>query len=202
MEEIFTKIYENNNWGNDINQNYKGNSGGGSDVNYNINTYIPFLQKFIIENNITKVIDLGCGDFRCGPMIYNDLDIKYVGYDTYKKVIDFHKNNYILPKYNFIHLDFYCHKEEIESGELCIIKDVIQHWSLEEIYTFLDYLTESRKFKYILLINCCFQDKDNPEMINGEFSYLHSSFYPLKKYNCKSIYNYHTKEISLITKDT
>ena len=74
MEGLFTEIYEISWWGDNKNPEYKGSSGGGSDVEYNINTYVPFLKKFITENNIKSVIDLGCGDFRCGPFIYNDLD--------------------------------------------------------------------------------------------------------------------------------
>ena len=31
------------------------------------------LKKFITDNNI---VDLGCGDFRCGKLIYDDLDIQ------------------------------------------------------------------------------------------------------------------------------
>jgi len=52
MEEIFTNIYENSNWGNNNNNDYNGSSGGGSDIDYNKNTYVPFLKKFIIDNKI------------------------------------------------------------------------------------------------------------------------------------------------------
>ena len=79
METTFTMIYENKIWGDNNNNNYKGSSGGGSTINYNENTYIPFLQKFIIDNDIETIVDLGCGDFVCGPLIYNNLDILYTG---------------------------------------------------------------------------------------------------------------------------
>ena len=61
MEQCFTNVYENNSWGNNNNAEYNG-SGEGSAINYNENTYIPFLKKFI-TNNI-NIVDLGCGDFR------------------------------------------------------------------------------------------------------------------------------------------
>jgi len=38
----------NNSWGNNNNAEYNGSSGEGSAINYNENTYIPFLKKFII----------------------------------------------------------------------------------------------------------------------------------------------------------
>lgn len=151
MEEIFTKVYESNLWGNNKIDEYNGSSGRGSEINFNKDTYVPFLKKFITDNNIKNIVDLGCGDFICGKLIYDDLDILYTGYDAYKKVIDHHLKNHSLPKYSFIHLDFYNNKENIVNGELCILKDVLQHLALDNIYTFLDYLIEHKKFKYILI---------------------------------------------------
>jgi len=198
MELCFTNIYENNVWGNDDIVEYSGSSGGGSSIDYNKDNYIPFLKKFIIDNNIKNIIDLGCGNFKCGKLIYDDLDISYTGYDTYKKIIDYNLTQYLLPKYSFIHLDFCNNKENIINGELCILKDVIQHWSLNNIYTFLDYLVENKKFKYILICNCCNQIQDNTDIKNGDFRNLSCEYLPLKKYNPIKLYNYYTKEISII----
>jgi hypothetical protein len=198
MEETFTNIYEQKIWGNNNNNNYSGSSGGGSDINYNKNTYIPFLKKFIIDNNIKNVVDLGCGDFRCGKLLYDDLNILYTGYDVYKKIIDYNKQIYLPDKYNFIHLDFCNYKDNIQNGDLCILKDVVQHWSLENIYIFLDYLVESKKFKYILLCNCSNQTIDNTNIENGGGRPLSCDFYPLKKYKPLKLYKYDSKEISVI----
>jgi hypothetical protein len=197
MEEIFTNIYENKVWGDNYNLEYKGSSGGGSDIDYNKNTYIPFLKKIINENNIKNVVDLGCGDFKCGKLIYDDLDIKYIGYDAYKKVIDYNSKHYLLPKYSFVHLDFFNKKEQIINGELCILKDVLQHWKTEEIYIFLDYLVINKLFKYILICNCCNQNIDNPKN-DGRSTPLSINYFPLKKYNPLKLFNYNTKEVSII----
>ena len=136
MERVFTNIYENKVWGDNNNPEYNGSSGGGSDLDYNKDTYVPFLKKFIVDNNIKNIVDLGCGDFRCGKLIYDDLDIKYTGYDTYKKMIDYNLKQHSMPKYFFEHLNFFDNKEIIKNGDLCILKDVIQHWKMDEIYTF------------------------------------------------------------------
>ena len=198
MENVFSYIYEQKIWGDDNNAEYKGSSGEGSDIAYNKNCYIPFLKKFIVDNNIKNIVDLGCGDFKCGNLIYDDLDISYTGYDTYKKVIDYNSQQYSLPKYSFVHLDFYEKKENIINGELCILKDVIQHWSLEHINIFLDYLVEHKKFKYIMICNCSNQREDNTDVQTGGWRQLSCDFYPLKKYNPTKIYNYNTKEVSII----
>ena len=200
MEKNFTDIYENNIWGNNNNIHYSGSSGNGSSIEINMNTYIPFMKKFILDNDIKTIIDLGCGDFRIGPFIYNELEnIEYTGYDVYKKIIEYNKTLYGLPKYNFIHLDFFNKKTDIISGDLCILKDVIQHWCLNDIYVFLDYLVESKKFKYILICNCFYQTEDNTEIDEtAYFRPLTCDLLPLKKYNPIKFYCYHTKEISVI----
>lgn len=201
MEEIFTKIYNRRIWGkhkNNNNNEYKGCSGSGSSIKNNINDYIPFLKNFITENNIKSIVDLGCGDFLCGNLIYNDLNINYTGYDAYKKIINYHSKTYLPSKYSFIHLDFFSNKENIINSDLCILKDVLQHWNLDSIYSFLDYIILHKKFKYILLINCCKQIKDNSNISNGEFHHLSCDYLPLKKYNPKKLLNYKDKEISLI----
>lgn len=198
MEKIFTEIYENSVWGDNYNPRYNGSSGGGSEISYNKNTYVPFLKKFITDNNIKTVVDLGCGDFVCGHLIYNSLDIIYTGYDAYQKIIDYNSNQYSTPKYNFIHLDFCNNKEKIINGDLCILKDVLQHWSIENIYNFLDYLIENKKFKFILICNCSHQRKDNEDIQIGDFRPLTYSLYPLKKYAPKKLFDYNSKEVSII----
>ena len=193
MEKTFTDVYNRNEWLID--------SGPGSTIEYNIHFYIPFLRKFFIDNNIKNITDLGCGDFKCGKLIYDDLDVKYTGYDcVYQNIINKHSLSYYgSDKYKFIHLDISNKKEDIIGGDMCILKDILCHWKLNNIYTFLDYLVESRKFKYILIINCCGQTEDNIDITeNGCFHSLSCNYFPLKKYNIKKLCNYNSKEISVI----
>jgi len=218
MEKKFTDIYETKFWGDNKSEEYSGSSGPGSSVLFNKKTYIPVLEGFIKRNNIKKVVDLGCGDFRCG-YAYSDLKIKYVGYDVYKKVVDYNSKKYssskFKNKYKFIHMDFYNQMEDIESGDLCILKDVLQHWPIENIYTFLDYLVSSKKFKYILICNCsnqeddyiiknhylrkwfcCYKFEDSSKI--GGWKQLSCKYYPLRKYKAKKLYEFNTKEVSVI----
>lgn len=195
--DIFTNIYENCIWGDNNNNNYKGTSGEGSSIEYNKEVYIPFLQNFIKDNQITKIVDLGCGDFRCGPEIYDNLDVIYYGYDAYQKVIEHNKINN-KPIYNFIHLDFYNNIEKVNNADLCILKDILQHWSLIEIYKFLDYIGNNKKFKYVLICNCCGQTENNTDIKTGDFRPLSCDFFPLKRYRPIKLLNYNGKEISLI----
>lgn len=87
---------------------------------------------------------------------------------------------------------------KIEGGELCILKDILQHWSINCINNFLEYIVLCKKFKYILICNCCYQEEDNTEINDGGFRYLSCNYFPLKKFNPIKIFNYNSKEISII----
>ena len=119
MEETFTNVYSRNEWLID--------SGPGSTIEYNIHFYIPFLRKFIMDNQIKNITDLGCGDFKCGKLIYDDLDINYVGYDcVYNKTINKHVLKYYgNDKFEFVHLDILNNKEDVIGGDMCILKDSV-----------------------------------------------------------------------------
>ena len=123
MNNIFTEIYEKSKWSNNNNTEYNGGSGPGSYLFYNIKSYVPFLKSFITMNNISSVVDLGCGDFVSGKYIYDNLNITYYGYDIYEKMINHHKNIYINnTKYNFNHSDIFNDRHEIINADLCILK--------------------------------------------------------------------------------
>jgi len=197
--DVFTNIYKTCAWGNNCDPAYEGSSGDGSDVRFNINTYVPFLRNFIVDNNIKTVVDLGCGDFRCGPYIYDDLsELTYYGYDAYEKVIENNRSLHPNKKYTFTHLDFCNKKDLIESADLCILKDVIQHWTLSDITSFLDNLVENKRFKYIMITNCCDQTQDNTDIAVGEWRPLSCDFFPLKKYSPIKVFRYYSKEVCVI----
>jgi len=194
----FTNIYETQLWGNNNNKFYKGSSGDGSWPKNNT-IYMEFLKKFIKENNIKRVTDLGCGDFLCGEQIYTNLDVSYNGYDAYKKMIDYHSSKYSSSlKFKFHHLDFVEDRRKIEAGDLCIIKDVLQHLNNKDIYALLDYLCKSKKFKFILISNCCHQKINNQILDHNNFRPLNSTLLPLKKYYPINLFNYGTKQYILI----
>jgi hypothetical protein len=199
---IFTNIYENKVWGDNNNELYNGSSGNGSNIQINI-PYIDFLLKFITDKKIYSISDLGCGDFLIGNKIYDNLDITYYGYDAYEKIIKYHKLTQKNPKYYFTHLDFLNKKEELIPSDLCIIKDVLQHWNSNEITIFLDYLINNKIYKNILIINCNVHIGNiNINIKTGEYRALSATKEPLNKYNLNIIFNYgphNSKEVSLIT---
>ncbi len=197
MQQKFTDIYDKNFW-------IKG-SGAGS---YPENTveYNKFIIEFIKSNNIKTVIDLGCGDWQSSHLIYNNVDVEYLGIDCVNSVIQNNIKNYLRPDRAFKCIDFINNLHEIKNGDLCIIKDVLQHWELEYIYKVLDYITNANLFKYIIITNNAIQSIDNLEL-NHYFGIgrgLHSNFLPLKKYNPIHLLDYfggENKHMCLISKN-
>lgn len=198
--ETFTEIYEKCKWGKDNADEYNGSSGPGSEVEINIKTYVPFIQNFIRQYSISTVADLGCGNFKCGPHIYDDLpNVMYAGYDAYGKLVD--RNNKMYgksSKYLFRQTDIIHEKNQIAGADLCILKDVMQHWKLCDIYDFLEFVTTKKLFRYILICNCTGQNKDDTDINMGDFRALSSHHRPLSKFNARTVYTYHTKEVSII----
>ncbi len=181
----FKKIYETNYW-------IKG-SGAGSYIENTIG-YNNIIVDFIRKNDIRTVTDIGCGDWQSSYLIYDQVDnVDYVGIDCVKTVIDANKTKF--PKYKFEQYDILCNTVKIRDSDLYIMKDVLQHWKLIDIYNFLDVLVK-KKFKYIIITNNGNQTTDNLELVEyvGNGRGLHSKYLPLKKYNAVSLFNYYGGE--------
>lgn len=189
--QVFTDIYKREYWGSNSHPLYRGSSGSGSSIDYN-GPYISWLRDFLITNQIRSVVDVGCGDFRCGPAIYDGLDINYVGYDVYADLITANQREF---DYRFEQRDCFVDREL--SGDLCILKDVLQHWSTDEIYDFLDSIVG--RFRYILICNCSKQKRNNKTIRTGLHRQLSADFLPLKRYSAKKLFLYDTKEVSVIS---
>jgi hypothetical protein len=194
MEDVFTDIYERSFWGSNMNPTYRGSSGSGSDPDYN-RPYIEWLRDLIRDRKIQTVVDLGCGDFRSGPAIYRGLNVSYTGLDVYRPLINSLQTEY--SDYQFRHLDFFTDLQEIPPGDLCILKDVLQHWSNRDITVFLDRLIRSKKFRWILICNCA-QQKRVKTIKTGYHRQLSSAFRPLCLFNPTILFRYETKEVSII----
>jgi SAM-dependent methyltransferase len=200
-KEAFTKVYEECHWGDNKEKGYKGSSGEGSSIEYNLATYIPFIRAFFKIKGIKSVVDVGCGDWRCGDLIYRQDPIDYTGVDAYEALIK--RNSEQWSQHKWMCMDGFKERASLPSADLLILKDVLQHWTTAEIYEFLDDITTSKKFKYILIVNCSFQkadDEDIPEHIINTYRHrpLSANFFPLKKYGAKILTKYKTKEACLI----
>lgn len=188
MKERFTYVYDNDVWG---------GSGGGSNPQF-LGPYFNWLNKFIKERKIKTVLDYGCGmsggeGIDC-PMYY--------GYDIVESVINNCKTKFASPRrrYRLIDDNFI-----MPATDFLIIKDVLMHWSYDEIESFLN---ESVQYhKYIVLVNSCQQTEDyqkcseTPHLQATPLSYKYK---PLSNYNPELIMTLDInkndpKEVLLIT---
>lgn len=191
--EIFTEIYDKNIWG---------GSGGGSTPENTVE-YRALLQKFLRERNIKSVVDYGCGDWGFS----NTIDwsgVSYLGLDCVESVVKSNLEKYKADNVNFWQMAYL----PPLIADLLILKDVLQHWSNEDIDNFFDRiylnpnLVTNHPFKYILITNTQSQTHDNENIERGQTRGLSAKFEPLKKYNPEIlavIQTTITSEVSLIT---
>ena len=178
MKERFEEIYNNNEWA------Y--GSGPGS-LRKNNKGYIDFLEKFIKNNNVSSVLDLGCGDWQFSKII-DWTGIQYRGYDIVESVIN--ENN---KKYSSDNISFHIFSDSfsiLPKVDLLIVKDVLQHWSKETIDNFIPFLN---KYKFSLITNCVgFDDTMNELVEDGGFSNLDLRLPPYNM-QLEEVYQYTNK---------
>lgn len=197
MEKVFSSIYKNCSWGSNGHSKYHGSSGDGSSPEYNVD-YIEFVRNFIKDNNIKSVSDGGCGDWRLGYSLFNDMNIEYNGYDVYLELIDFLKTEYTNPKFNFTHLDIFNDRDQIKDADLFIIKDVMQHWDDATTKEFVDWIINTKKFKFVLITNCSSGRVGmTQEGLTGGWRGLSCDHYIFKNKGFLPVLKYHTKEVML-----
>lgn len=202
-DSIFTSIYETNEWGTreDISTEFKGNSGQGSAVECNL-LYIYYLKYFILMHGITSVVDVGCGDWRCGTSIYGDLrtkGVKYCGYDVYDAMVQHHQKHYADPLWTFSLLNCAANPGAMASADLLILKDVLQHWTDDEATKFLDYVIASKKYKYVLITNCAHRSQCVSLENAGGYRPLPRDGALFKGYPFEQVLAYNNKAVLLLT---
>ena len=139
--ETFAEIYENNIWGGRDGEFY---SGTGSTRAY-ADKYAEVVRSFISEHQIKRVVDLGCGDFRVASKFVSP-ELDYTGCDVVPGLIAHLEKTYGGPKTRFKCLNIA--EDELPDGEVCLIRQVLQHLSNAEISAILN---AAAKFEYLIV---------------------------------------------------
>ena len=189
---VFTNIYTMLTWGSDECTEYIGSSGDGDrDVCIKKNeVFINFMRKFITQNNIRTVADLGCGTmFAMSEAMFPLNKVAYHGYDVYRSVI----NHNILThrRHKFSCVDVMKNLDSVERADLFVMTNVLQHWTKDEIVYFLDTLIDSQKCKYLVISNSGNQQHDDQDWScrSNPLSIHHQ---PLKSYDFKYLFQYNS----------
>lgn len=141
LKKIFSYVYEDNIWGGDKGDFY---SGPGSD-DIVTKSYIDLINNFIKERGVKKVVDLGCGDFRVGSQIHKE-EIEYTGVDIVPALIE--RNNKTFGKLNVRFSCINAVDENLPQGDLCLIRQVLQHLSNKDINSILK---KCQRYKYVIV---------------------------------------------------
>ena len=170
LVDVFNKIYSTSHWG------YK--SGIGS-YPENATAWTSIVNSFLEKEDITTVLDIGCGDWRLGKT-YRLENKQYVGMDVSSVIVnDIQPNS--KENIKFIHGD--ASVTDLEKTDLVLIKDVLQHLPNSDVLKILNKVIES--CRYALICNDLFPG-DNVDIVAGGWRPLDFSKDPFN-YNFKRI---------------
>lgn len=149
-EEVFTDIYLTGKWG-------KGDSpffSGEGSVTDTYLEYVKFMQDFIRTHDIKRVVDLGCGDFRVGRHLTQN--VKYTGCDVVQPLVDYNQKNFGNEHIQFLKRNIIT--DDLPEGDLCLVRQVFQHLSNDSI---LKVLPKLARYKYVVIADAQpYADKD------------------------------------------
>ncbi len=145
-QAVFQKIYRENRWGGDEGTFY---SGPGSTERF-AGPYVDLVCGLIGESRAHSVVDLGCGDFQVGRAIVQSApdSLSYLGVDIVPELIAEHKrwlaaqSEALRARVDFMHADLV--GDPLPKGDVCLIRQVLQHLSNEQIAGILPKLAAYR----------------------------------------------------------
>jgi hypothetical protein len=143
VHEVFTEVYRRHLWGG-LQDNVPFCSGRGSD-NDVAEPYVRGVKQFIDARGITSVVDLGCGDFRVGSCLVRP-GLSYHGVDVVRDLIDFNSNHH-----SSVNIQFTCRdviNDELPIGELCLIRQVLQHLSNDQVARIMEHCEQ---YHYVIV---------------------------------------------------
>lgn len=141
---IFDDIYRYKQWGDDGRSDYFSGSGSrGLPVNYYVENIVPLLRMHQAElGRPLHLVDLGCGDFVVGKALTDKLpNANYIGCDIVPDLIRAHQQTHGTDRISFQLLDIA--EDPLPHGDVCLIRQVLQHISNAEIKKVLAKLSYS-----------------------------------------------------------
>jgi SAM-dependent methyltransferase len=127
VSETFKKIYATKAWG----DNGRPFCSGPGSHGLIADQYCDLVIRFIQDNGIQSVLDVGCGDFAVGKRIVEATHVRYCGIDVVPELIEYHKRTVDNPRAIFQCADIT--KDTLPVMELCLVRQVLQHLSNDEI---------------------------------------------------------------------
>jgi len=129
LRQKFQEIYRRGIWGKGAAQF---DSGHGSHCDSIVTPYVNMVREFIDSTygGDCTVVDLGCGDFSLGAEL-SPFVRKYVAVDIVPELIEHHRLGAHSEGVSFLCLDIV--NDPLPSGEVCLLRQVLQHLSNDDI---------------------------------------------------------------------
>jgi SAM-dependent methyltransferase len=164
VEKVFTDIYLNNKWG-----GAKGEfkSGSGSVDQTIVSRYVTMIYDMADSEGFRGLnfVDLGCGDFNIGQQLVA-LCAHYTGVDIVKPLVIRNQELFGNQHINFLHLNIL--DDDLPDGDVCFVRQVLQHLSNQQIGTLLAKLN---KYKWVFITEHYPTDNDaivpNKDKVHG-----------------------------------
>lgn len=129
-QEAFSRIYDTHEWGG------TSRSGPGSDPAL-LGPYTQLLRALLARPDVSSVVDIGCGDWAISRTI-DWTGVQYTGVDVVPQLIAHLNATFARDNVKFICADLTT--DDLPSGDLCIVKDALQHLSNDSVSRFLRVL--------------------------------------------------------------
>jgi 2-polyprenyl-3-methyl-5-hydroxy-6-metoxy-1,4-benzoquinol methylase len=142
VSEAFADIYRSHAWGSVEDRPFC--SGDGSIREEAVGPYCAMVRDFIAGNNIKRVVDLGCGDFAVGSRLIGPA-VHYVGVDVVPDLIHYNRQHFGDPGIEFRCINII--DDQLPQGDLCLVRQVLQHLSNAQI---LKTLKALRRYRYVI----------------------------------------------------
>jgi Mannosyltransferase putative len=185
-EETFGDVYRSGEWA--PNQR----SGKGS-TEKEARPYLHLINSLIQVSGWKTIVDLGSGD---GWITSRIAAANVIGVDCHRPHIQtLDKTN---PDVWWLHLDLDTDRDILPDGDMCLVKDVFQHWPNEMVREWLDWAILKRKWKWLLVTNDRNQaGGDGEDTWLGGYRGLNPSFAPLKEFGFQLVAEYLHKAVLL-----
>jgi len=139
---VFRDIYRHNLWGGTKGEFY---SGPGSEADVSA-AYVTAVTEFIQKQQCRTIVDVGCGDFRVGRELTGRSEVQYHCIDVVPELIARNQRQWGSSRIAFSCRD--ATKDGLPPGEVCLIRQVLQHLSNLQI---VEILRNCQTYPYLIV---------------------------------------------------
>ena len=137
--EVFSTIYRKNVWGGQRRKYY---SGWGSRDPIIVEPYIRAVSAHLKQKARPSVVEIGCGDFQVGRRLVPYVS-RCIACDIVSDLIEHHRRNLKLENVEFRVVNAI--EDELPSGDIVLVRQVLQHLSNKHIASILPKLRAYRE---------------------------------------------------------